>query len=146
MVDGYGNIQELYLDGFKEAYKILPVYHNSEHENRTLNIAKFKFVSDSYETEITNQQTCSYINVQNDAFSIRYDSDLFSGHQDTITQDDNVRKQYLSLPYPAVPKYDLVKEKMYYEQRTNNEPFSTTFAYTLEGLNHFLFEGKNQFR
>ena len=79
---------------------------------------------------------------------------------DTLTQSDIVRKQYSTLPYPAVRHSLLAVEKKHYEKGSDqNEvnsimaygekrttPFSISFGITLEAVNHFLFEGKNHFR
>ena len=74
---------------------------------------------------------------------------------DTLTPSDIVRSQYSKLPYPAVKSHVLAQEKAYYnyygkrvmafgENRTI--PFSISFGITLEAINHFLYEGKNNFR
>ena len=65
---------------------------------------------------------------------------------DTLTQDDSVRKQYSSLPYPAVSRRELKAERQYYKIRQNTRPYKTFFAFTFESLNHYLYKGKSNFR
>ena len=74
---------------------------------------------------------------------------------DTLTQSDIVRSQYSKLPYPAVKSHILAQEKSYYDYygkrvmafgENRTIPFSISFGITLEAINHFLYEGKNNFR
>ena len=74
---------------------------------------------------------------------------------DTLTQSDIVRSQYSKLPYPAVKSHILAQEKAYYDYygkrvmafgENRTIPFSISFGITLEAINHFLYEGKNNFR
>ena len=65
---------------------------------------------------------------------------------DTLTQDDIVRNQYSSLPYPAVSKRELAAELQHYKNTQNTTPYNTIFAFTLESLNHYLYKGENNFR
>ena len=68
------------------------------------------------------------------------------GYGDTTTQNDIVRNQYFSLPYPAVSRQDLIAEKLHYTNKKSHIPFLATFAFALESLNHFLYKGLNRFR
>ena len=74
---------------------------------------------------------------------------------DTLTQNDTVRKQYSTLPYPAVSQEDLAQEKEHYKHHKRpvraygeirSRPAAIPYALTLEAINHFLFNGKNLFR
>lgn len=74
---------------------------------------------------------------------------------DTLTQDDIVRNQYLTLPYPAITPEELKVEKKYYDKKESSvtaygelrtAPFRVSPGLTLEAINHFLFRGKNNFR
>ena len=74
---------------------------------------------------------------------------------DTLTQNDVVRNQYSNLPYPAVTLEDLDVEKSYYDDmrwplnaygKLRNKPFRVTPGITLEAINHFLYNGRNDFR
>ena len=65
---------------------------------------------------------------------------------DTLSQDDNVRNQYSYLPYPPVSRRELAAEWQYYKNRPNATPYNEFYAFTLEGLNHYLYKGENDFR
>ena len=79
------------------------------------------------------------------ASSIQYNSNpTWSG--DTTGQDDIVRKQYSSLPYPAVGKTDLTNEQNYYNNGSlRNIPYAIYSPIALEYINHFLYNGANDF-
>ena len=91
-----------------------------------------------------NQNYCIDIYRQNNIIN-EYDSDS-PGHFDTISQDDIVRNQYLSLPYPAVSQESLQSEQNHYHSDKWNTPFSYSAENTLESINHFLYKGGNDFR
>ena len=74
-------------------------------------------------------------------------------------QKDIVLQQYLSLPYPAVPKELLEIERNYYHNTTHKtaktikaygemriKPFRGNPGMTAESINHYLYQGKNNFR
>ena len=65
--------------------------------------------------------------------------------QDTLTQDDIVRSQYLTLPYPAVSYQELEEERQHYIGKKKDTPFKTHFTFSLDSLNHYLYNGENQF-
>ena len=74
---------------------------------------------------------------------------------DTLSQNDVVRNQYSNLPYPAVTLKDLNVEKSYYDNKKwlvnaygelRVKPYWVTPGVTLEAINHFLFNGRNDFR
>ena len=74
---------------------------------------------------------------------------------DTLTQSDIVRTQYANLPYPAVKLEWLNREKLYYDSmewpvnaygKLRNKPMRVSYGITLEAINHFLYQGKNNFR
>ena len=71
-----------------------------------------------------------------------------SGYYETLTKDDIVQNQYSLLPYPSVTEEDLADEKYYYEKlfSKRRKPYYYNYGITLEALNHFLFEGRNNFR
>ena len=65
---------------------------------------------------------------------------------DTNSQDDNVRNQYSSLPYPAVRKDHFLKEQNYYKNDSlRNIPYAIYPPIGLEYINHFLYNGVNDF-
>ena len=74
---------------------------------------------------------------------------------DTLSQNDVVRNQYSNLPYPAVTLKDLNAEKSYYDNKKwivnvygelRVKPYWVTPGVTLEAINHFLYNGRNDFR
>ena len=71
------------------------------------------------------------------------DPDTYS---DTLSTSDAVTKQYLSLPYPSVSEEQLRAEKHHYLGPNRNDPHTTYTSLSLEYLNHFLYEGNNDFR
>ena len=71
------------------------------------------------------------------------DPDTYS---DTLSTSDAVTRQYLSLPYPSVSEEQLQAEKNHYLGPNRNDPHTTYTSLSLEYLNHFLYEGKNDFR
>lgn len=64
---------------------------------------------------------------------------------DTVTEDDTVRKQYTLLPYPIVTEGEYLLEKKYYDTRQEIEPYTMHPPLVLESLNHFLYNGANDF-
>ena len=71
------------------------------------------------------------------------DPDTYS---DTLSTFDAVTKQYLSLPYPSISEEQLQAEKNHYLGPNQNTPHTTYTSISLEYLNHFLYEGRNNFR
>ena len=65
---------------------------------------------------------------------------------DTLTQDDIVRNQYSYLPYPAVSKRNLAGELQHYKNKRNATLYNIIPAFTLESLNHYLYQGRNDFK
>ena len=104
---------------------------------------KSKLIKSSCETKIVGSDS-----------NKRYIPDTVDSY-DTLTQSDVVRNQYSTLPYPAVTLEDLNVEKAYYDNKQwpvraygeiRNKPFRVTPGVTLEAINHFLYNGKNNFR
>ena len=67
-------------------------------------------------------------------------------YSDTLSQTDAVTKQYLSLPYPSVSEEQLQAEQTHYMGPDRNMPHVTYTTLSLEYLNHFLYQGSNDFR
>ena len=72
---------------------------------------------------------------------------------DTVSEDDVVRIQYSSLPYPAFSHRGVESEYMHYKSTTRRRtktnatiPYAMVFGFTLEWINHFLSKGRNDFR
>ena len=59
--------------------------------------------------------------------------------------NDIVQKQYLMLPYPPFTKKDLENEEKYYQSSNRVSPYLFSYLIQLEYINHYLFEGKNDF-
>ena len=64
---------------------------------------------------------------------------------DVSTLGDLVRNQYRSLPYPAGDQNQLSKEKDYYYSHLRNYPMYIWTHIALEAINHFLYNGANDF-
>ena len=67
-------------------------------------------------------------------------------YTDTLSQTDAVTKQYLSLPYPSVSEEQLQEEQTHYTGPNRNIPHVTYTTLSLEYLNHFLYQGRNDFK
>ena len=65
---------------------------------------------------------------------------------DTLTTDDIVQQQYALLPYPAVKPGEFEKIRWHYKSDRKNIPMMIAPAVTLENINHFLFQGRQNFR
>ena len=66
-------------------------------------------------------------------------------YSDTLSQTDAVTRQYLSLPYPSVSEEQLQAEQTHYMGPDRNMPHVTYTTLSLEYLNHFLYQGRNDF-
>ena len=64
---------------------------------------------------------------------------------DTITSNDVVTRQYENLPYPEVKEEELIREETYYKDQ-NAKPLKIFPSHLLEKLNHFLYQGKENYR
>ena len=67
-------------------------------------------------------------------------------YSDTLSQTDAVTRQYLSLPYPSVSEEQLQAEQTHYMGPDRNMPHVTYTTLSLEYLNHFLYQGRNDFK
>lgn len=93
-------------------------------------------------SSLKQQHVCADIQHQNDAPN-KHTLD-FSNIFDTISYDDVVRNQYFTLPY-AVRKDRFNDERRHYVDRGRNTPYLVAQTIVLENLNHFLFNGRNNF-
>ena len=64
---------------------------------------------------------------------------------DTITQNDAVRIQYSSLPYPPVRKDKLKDEEHHYNTVARETPSYTMPSIKLDNVNNFLYHGGQTF-
>ena len=65
---------------------------------------------------------------------------------DTLTQEDIVTKQYTSLPYPDISQTEIMATKYHYNSEFAYLPYMRPPSENLESLNHFLYEGGNDFK
>ena len=64
---------------------------------------------------------------------------------DTLTSSDLVTRHYENLPYPEVKDSKLIEEEDYYK-RGENAPAYIYPTHTLPKLNHFLYQGEQNFQ
>ena len=64
---------------------------------------------------------------------------------DTTTSRDLVKLQYESLPYPPVPDKVILAEEKWYKNG-HETPMVIARSNTLEKTNHYLHQGKENFR
>ena len=96
------------------------------------------------ETSKFRSAMCEEIVHQKDSLNKQNSDPTRNG--DTTSQDDIVRSQYSSLPYPAVRTTDFLEEKDYYDDASlRNIPYSLYTTIALENINHFLYSGANDF-
>ena len=129
---------------FEIKARVLSTYGNvrNENSNQKRNIFAIDYFEQDWNRPFKmNSKLCTF------AFTLinktKSDETRLS---DTLTQDDIVRNQYSSLPYPAVSKRELAAESQYYKNKQNTTPYNMIFAFTLESLNHYLYKGQNKFR
>ena len=98
-------------------------------------------------------EVCRRYNLENEEYSLMKRCNLYSNrsslflleHGDTITSNDLVIKQYENLPYPEVNENELLNEKMYYKNE-HEKPLQIYPSTLLEQMNHYLYQGKENFR
>ena len=129
---------------FEIESRILSSYGSVRNENSTTsrNIFAIEYFEQDWNRPFKmNSRLCTF------AFTlINQNQSDETMDSDTLTQDDIVRNQYSSLPYPAVSKRELAAELQYYKNTQNTTPYNMIFAFTLESLNHYLYKGENNFR
>ena len=63
----------------------------------------------------------------------------------SVSNNDLVQLQYLHLPYPTI-RYDTIEtEYKYYRSQNSDYPLSVQYSMKLEDLNHYLYQGQNNF-
>ena len=75
----------------------------------------------------------------------RNDTDGSSNESIDTELNDIVQRQYLMLPYPPFTKQDLENEENYYQSSEDVPSLLFSFLIQLEYINHYLFQGKNDF-
>ena len=124
--------------------RILSSYGSVRSENSTTsrNIFAIEYFEQDWNRPFKmNSRLCTF------AFTLinQNQSDETMG-SDTLTQDDIVRNQYSYLPYPAVSKRNLAGELQHYKNKRNATLYNIIPAFTLESLNHYLYQGRNDFK
>ena len=132
---GHGSVQTKLIS------KTIGRYHNGKHAMQMsyANQSHFHRNKESV-SEINN---CHYIQGQHDGFNNRNLDESNLG--DTIGQDDVVQSQYALLPYPPVREDDLFDEQIYYDGYAGNIPYTIHSSIALVSINHFLYNGGNDF-
>ena len=111
--------------------------------NLFFQILNFHLSRSEVEFRRTSKYHCSeLIRVNEDELSRQE----FQRNGDTITQDDVVREQYTSLPYPEISQDEIIQTYNHYNGEFKHIPYMRPVAENLESLNHFLYEGRNNFR
>ena len=68
------------------------------------------------------------------------------GYSDNdVSNDDLVKLQYLHLPYPTIRHDTIEMEYKYYLGQNSKYPVSSQYSMKLEYLNHYLYQGQNNF-
>ena len=92
----------------------------------------------------SNSLTCNDIFDQ----TIMLNIDDFNAHgysDNDISSDDLVKHQYLQLPYPTIRNDTMEMEYKYYLGQNNRYPVSSKYSMKLDYLNHYLYQGQNNF-
>ena len=98
--------------------------------------------NEDHKQRLVNVRDCKR-DVQNGMGFLRND-DAFNSSVDS-EMNDIVQRQYLMLPYPPFTKRDLKNEEKYYQSSKDVSPLLFSFLIQLEYINHYLFQGKNNF-
>ena len=62
-----------------------------------------------------------------------------------ISNGDLVQLQYIQLPYPKIRQDTIEMEYKYYLGQNTRYPVSSQYSMKLEYLNHYLYQGQNNF-
>ena len=124
-------------------------YHLKSSENHNDNQEAFAItqnklsINRSVFPTVAIRNYCMHLAKSSDSDAKEYRSEFPS--YDVISDDDVVRNQYKALPYPSVSEEELLREEAYYKRKTS-DPYVMYYSWNLENLNHYLFEGKNDFK
>ena len=101
-------------------------------------------LDESEENRKASQDFCKNVYHKNSINDEVYaDSSIYS---DTLDYYDSVKNQYQKLPYPAVSEKMIHSEQDNYSKGRQSMPYHIYHSIALEPINHFLFEGSNDFR
>ena len=92
---------------------------------------------------VAKKNYCIHLAKSSDTSAKKHRSEFAS--YDVLSDDDVVRNQYKFLPYPSVSEKELLLEEAYY-QWNMSQPYVIHNSWNLESLNHYLFNGKNDFK
>ena len=84
-------------------------------------------------------------NIPHRCISVSINNINVNGYGDTFSANDNVQNQYVRLPYPLISDEEYQQEKRYYENHDRIKPFRIHHNLVLDRLNHFLYNGENNF-
>ena len=106
-------------------------------------------------SELVPSHVINNQNITNVSYNSCFDKTIYnSEYMGYYEQKDIVLQQYLSLPYPAVPKELLEIERNYYHKTPKTikaygemriKPFRGNPGMNTESINHYLYQGKNSF-
>ena len=108
-------------------------------------------LSELVPTHVITNQNITKVNYNSCFDKTIYNSEYMGYYE----QKDVVLQQYLSLPYPAIPKALLEIEQNYYDKTPKTikaygemriKPFRGNPGMYAESINHYLYQGKNNFR
>ena len=149
LLGSYGNCYEIVLNNPKEGNSFWTKFHCLKNKNREFRnniFERTKITGVSRETLYDNHSDYRNLHTRNNR--TYYPELEYSEIYDTLTQSDNVRKQYMTLPYPVVSDLTLETDKYYYDYvyKIRKTPYLISYGITFETLNHYLYKGRNTFR
>ena len=126
--------------------------NNSDEKTEKSSMLQY-YLSEPLPSHVITNQNITNVNYNSCLDKTIYNSEYMGYYE----QKDIVLQQYMSLPYPAVPKEVLEIERNYYDkvlpQRTIKvhgeiriKPFRGNPGMNAESINHHLYQGKNNFR
>ena len=133
---------------FQNAYNLIEYDQQIRQSNmktltRRLSTLEVRNANGIYQTN-GDMQVCSEIYNRSLQSSNHKDVNVY-GYSDSVSTNDLVKKQYSILPYPTVGYDTIRREHMYYLSDNSNYPISSHYSLKLEYLNHYLYQGQNNF-
>ena len=109
-----------------------------------------------YFTLLTHIHSAIFLNIKQFTIDKQYDkrentvcrnNKHITTVENDIAYEDYVQKQYKMLPYPPVTNAQLLYEEKFYKTTATHKLAQITLIDNdLETINHFLFQGKENFR
>ena len=140
---------EKQLNKFSNGYLNEYQYDLNRTENQNDNHEAFTFnqntlsINRSVFPFVAKKNYCIHLAKSSDTSANKHRTEFAS--YDVLSDDDVVRNQYKFLPYPSVSEKELLLEEAYY-QWNMSQPYVKYNSWNLESLNHYLFNGKNDFK